>query len=92
MKITNLHRNDTINFLVKGNPKDGVPPTDSIAPGESKDIDLRDPESAEIKGMIIAGLIRVPGAEAKRLGVPQSGDDDTSQTSHRGGQKATENA
>jgi hypothetical protein len=92
MKITNQHRTDTLNFLVKGNPKDGVPPTDSIGPGETKDIDLRDNESAEVKGMIIAGLIRVPASEAKRLGVPQAEENEEGVAANRGARKAAETA
>lgn len=69
MKIKNLSR-ETLNFVVDGKPnKDNVPPTDSVAPGESKDIDILDTEGgkAQIAAHVAAGLIEVSGAGAKAL-------------------------
>ncbi len=59
MKVTNL-TDATLDFVV-GPGKDGVAETDSVGPGESKNIDL-DVESAKVKGCIFAGAIEVSGA------------------------------
>lgn len=67
MKIENLHR-DTLNFVVDGKPnKDGVPPTESLEPKESRDIDIPDTDSAraQIAAYVASGLIKVSGAGAK---------------------------
>jgi len=66
-KITNNTR-ETMSFTVAGNPKDGHPQTDSVEPGETKDLDV-DLESAQVKGRILAGAITVPAATARKAGV-----------------------
>lgn len=48
----------TLNFVVRGQAVDGVPPTASIAPGETKDIDT-DPNSAMVVGYQRSGAISV---------------------------------
>ncbi len=58
-KITNNTR-EVMDFIVKGNAKDGVPPTESIKPGESRDIDAVD--NATYQGRVLAGAITVASA------------------------------
>jgi hypothetical protein len=55
-----------LDFPVKGEPKDGVPPTESLQPGESRNIDLRDPDTGVIVGMVVAGLIEIGGGKQAR--------------------------
>jgi hypothetical protein len=38
-QITNL-TTQALDFVVKGEPKDGVPPTESVQPGETRNVDL----------------------------------------------------
>lgn len=69
MKIKNLSR-EGLDFVVDGKPnKDNVPPTEHIAPGETKDIDVLDTEGgkAQVAARVAAGLIEVSGAGAKAL-------------------------
>jgi hypothetical protein len=56
-KITN-DTNRVLDFVVKGEAKDGVPPTVSIAPGETKDIDV-DEKDGMLQGYLHAGAIRL---------------------------------
>ncbi len=65
MKITNNTR-ETMSFVLNGKAKDGNPPTDSIEPGETKDLDV-DPESAQVKGRIFAGAVTVPAKVAEKV-------------------------
>lgn len=65
MKITNNTR-ETLNFNLKGNAKDGVPPTGSVAPGETEDLDL-DPADPQVQGRILAGAISVPAKVAEKV-------------------------
>lgn len=58
-KITNNTR-EVIDFIVKGNAKDGVPPTESLKPGETRDIDAVD--NATYQGRVFAGAVTVVGA------------------------------
>jgi hypothetical protein len=55
MRLTNPTR-EAISVLVKGEPKDGDAPTESIAPGETKNVNV-DPENPTIKGMLFAGAL-----------------------------------
>lgn len=65
MQITN-RLNITRDFVVKGEAKDGVPPTESLAPGETRDIDVADPESGILQGMVVGGAIEIGGGRAHR--------------------------
>lgn len=65
MKITNNTR-ETMSFTLNGKAKDGNSPTDSIEPGETKDLDV-DAESAQVKGRIFAGAISVPAKIAEKV-------------------------
>jgi hypothetical protein len=65
MQITN-RLSVTLDFVVKGEPKDGVPPTESLAPGETRNIDVADPESGVIRGRVIGGAIEIGGDRAHR--------------------------
>jgi hypothetical protein len=53
-RLTNRTR-ETIDFIVKGNAKDGVPPTESLAPGETRNIDAI--ENATYRGRLASGLV-----------------------------------
>jgi len=64
--ITNNTRGP-LSFRVQGKAKDGVPPTESVEAGETKDIDV-DTESARYKGHVLSGAISVPGGAAKKAG------------------------
>lgn len=59
-KITN-HTRQTLDFVVVGKPKDGVPPTKSIGPGETVDIDVRDNDPV-LLGRIAAGAVTLSTA------------------------------
>lgn len=63
-EVTNL-TSQVQDFVVKGEPKDGVPPTESLQPGETRNIDLRDAEDGTVVGKVVAGAIRI-GGQAKR--------------------------
>jgi hypothetical protein len=63
MRLTNTTRDQTLDFVVKGEAKDGVPPTESLAPGETRNLAV-DPESAAIKGALVAGVITVESGKA----------------------------
>lgn len=67
MKITNTTRDQTLNFVTTGKVKDGVASTESVAPGETKDIDLHDAELARLAGEVIAGRVNVPKATADKI-------------------------
>lgn len=67
-------RNDTtqtLDFIVSGAATNGVPPTDSIAPGETKDIDV-DENDATYQGRIIAGAIVAVGAKPAKPAKPSN--------------------
>lgn len=53
-RLTNTTR-ETISLIVKGDAKDGVPPTESLAPGETRDIDAV--ENASYRGHLAAGAL-----------------------------------
>lgn len=55
MRLTNTTR-ETIDVIVKGEAKDGVPPTDSVAPGETKNVNA-DPENVAFRGHLFAGSL-----------------------------------
>lgn len=65
MRIQNNTR-ETLDFVLKGKPKNGAAHTGSIAPGEIEDLDV-DPESAQFKGYIFAGAISVPKNVAEKV-------------------------
>lgn len=65
VKITNNTR-EVMDFNVPGNPKDGVPHTESLAPGETRDVDV-DTESAQFRGRVLAGAITVPSRQAAKV-------------------------
>jgi hypothetical protein len=71
-RLTNNTR-ETIDFIVKGAPKDGVPPTESIAPGETRDIEAVD--NATYKGRIAAGAITVGATRGAAPVAKDSGKD-----------------
>lgn len=52
--LTNRTR-ETMDFIVKGNAKDGHPPTESLAPGESRNIDVL--ENATYRGRLASGSV-----------------------------------
>ena len=62
--VTNL-TDIVIDFVVKGEPKDGVPPTESVAPGETKNVDFLDEQAGEVVGRVAVGAIRI-GGQAKQ--------------------------
>jgi hypothetical protein len=64
MKITNNTR-QTLDFVTTGKVKDGVPPTGSVKPGETADIDII--ENAHFKGLVLAGAISVPAKTAEKV-------------------------
>lgn len=64
-RMTNTTRR-TLNFVVKGPAKNGVPPTDHIEPGETKDLDV-DMDSANVRGHILAGTITVADKIADKV-------------------------
>lgn len=59
-QVTNLTQ-IVIDFVVKGEPKDGVPPTESVQPGETKNVDFLDEQAGEVAGRVAVGAIRIGG-------------------------------
>lgn len=59
-RITNNTRG-TLDFVIKGPAKDGVPPTDHIDGGETKNIDAV--EDGTYRGYLIGGAISLAGAD-----------------------------
>jgi hypothetical protein len=55
-RLTNRTR-ETVDFIVKGVAKDGVPPTESLAPGETRDIDAID--NATYRGRLASGMVDI---------------------------------
>jgi hypothetical protein len=55
-RLTNRTR-ETIDFIVKGDAKDGVPPTESLAPGETRNINAID--NATYRGRLASGMVDV---------------------------------
>ena len=64
-RLTNMTR-DVLDFIVRGAPKDGVPPTESIAPGETRDID--GVENATYHGRIAAGAVLLEKPQSRAAG------------------------
>lgn len=62
MKFTNL-TDTTVDLLVKGDPKDGVPQTDSIGPRETKEVSA-DPETPTVKALLEFGVLKAEGGKA----------------------------
>jgi hypothetical protein len=65
MRITNNTR-ETQNFIIRGKPKDGVPPTGHVPPGETVDLDV-DPNDPTLRGAIFAGAVTVPASVAEKV-------------------------
>jgi hypothetical protein len=53
---------ETVDFIVKGNAKNGVPPTESLASGETRNIDVI--ENATYRGRIASGVVALVGRGA----------------------------
>lgn len=64
MRISNNTR-ETIDLIVEGKPKDGVPPTKHIAPGATEDLNVV--EDARFQGLVLAGAISVPARVADKV-------------------------
>jgi hypothetical protein len=56
MKLTNTTRETLGAIPIKGEAKDGNAPTDSLAPGETKEIAV-DPENITVKGLLLMGVL-----------------------------------
>jgi hypothetical protein len=56
MKLTNTTRETLGAIPIKGEAKDGNAPTDSLAPGETKTLDV-DPENMIVKGLLLMGAL-----------------------------------
>jgi hypothetical protein len=63
MKITNIGRKN-VTLVLKGPAKDGHPPTGSIPPGETVDLDVV--ENAQFQGLVLSGAISVPSGSEKK--------------------------
>ena len=62
MRVTNT-TTQRLTVILKGEAKDGHAPTDSLDPGETKDVTV-DPENVSFKGLLFAGaLVDVGGAK-----------------------------
>lgn len=72
MKITNNTR-DTLDFIVSGKAKNGVPPTDFVEAGETKDIDV-DVNDPVVQGRIRSGAISVPERIAEKVDAMTAAD------------------
>lgn len=66
MRLTNTTR-ETIDLIVKGEAKDGVPPTESLAPGETRAI-ASVVDNAQFRGRVATGVlvIEAPAARAAK--------------------------
>jgi hypothetical protein len=64
-QITNL-TTQALDFVVKGEPKDGVPPTESVQPGETRNVDLLDEQAGDVVGRVVGGAIRIGQAKQAR--------------------------
>lgn len=68
MKITNISRNNTHNFVLNGTAKDGVPPTGHVEPGQTVDLDINtDIEGAHLRALSNAGEISTPDRVAPKI-------------------------
>jgi hypothetical protein len=47
-----------VDLVVRGEAKDGVPPTEHVGPGQTRELDV-DISGPRIKGMVVGGLISV---------------------------------
>jgi hypothetical protein len=63
-KVTNT-TDQTIDFIVGPAGKDGVPKTDSLGPGETKNLDI-DMDTPRIRSRLRTGVITMEGAAAKK--------------------------
>lgn len=63
-RLTN-HTRETIDFIIKGEPTNGVPPTASLKPGETRDIG-NIVQNATYRGRIASGMISVAEASPAR--------------------------
>ena len=62
MKLTNL-TGGTVDLIAKGDPVDGQPPTASLGPRETADLNV-DPENVHVKAMIEFGVLKAEGTKA----------------------------
>jgi hypothetical protein len=62
MRLKNLST-QTVDLPVKGEARDGVPPTESLAPDETRDVPVRDENSGTLRGLLIAGILANEGAQ-----------------------------
>lgn len=65
LSVTNKLRDRAVDFVVKGEAKDGVPPTESVLPGETKTLNV-DPENAYVKAAELAGVITIERPRAAK--------------------------
>lgn len=63
-RLTN-HTRETVDFIVKGDAKNGVPPTANLKAGETRDIS-NVVENATYRGRIASGMISVAEASPAR--------------------------
>jgi hypothetical protein len=63
-KVTNL-TDQTVDFIVGPAGKDGVPKTDSVAPGETKNLDIT-MDTPRVRSRLRMGVIEMDGAAAKK--------------------------
>lgn len=71
-RLTNNTR-ENVDFVVNGPAKDGVPPTESLAPGETRDVDAVD--NASLKGRIASGMVTIGAASIAPSASKVSGKD-----------------
>jgi len=63
MRVTNT-TTQRLTVILKGEAKDGHAPTDSLEPGETKDVAV-DPENVSFKGLLFAGALVDAGGVKK---------------------------
>lgn len=66
-RLTNTTK-ETISLVVKGAAKNGVPPTESLKPGETRDLDVV--ENGAYRGRIKMGSLVVAAASSERTTPP----------------------
>jgi len=64
MRLRNDTR-ETVNVVLKGEAKDGTPPTDSIEPGETKTLAV-DADSPWLKALIDTGALSRLDSESRK--------------------------
>jgi hypothetical protein len=66
-RLTNTAK-DAISLVVKGAAKNGVPPTENLKPGETREIDVL--ENGAYRGRVKMGLLVVATASSERTTPP----------------------